>query len=124
MVEKWVQNCGGIRTRTPNPACRLRFANLCRLPSCSREDSLACMAPPERNRQVAVECQHRRLGSFSSLSLRRKLLQHLPQFLIELARLLEHRIVTDLVDRDRVVVGVFLVDGDGSRREERKPAPG
>src|SRR5262252_3473292 len=53
-----------------------------------------------------------------------KFLQHVPEFLVELGRLLQHGVVADTVDEDRPVVGIFLVDVDGRRRVELKPATG
>src|SRR4029453_9105600 len=40
----------------------------------------------------------------------RQFLEHITQLLIELRRLLQHRVVAHVGDGDRVVVGVFLVD--------------
>src|SRR5260370_3450401 len=60
-------------------------------------------------------------GETGSL-LGRKLLEHVPEFAVELVRLLQHRLVADASDDDRTEVGVLLVGLDGRGGEELIPA--
>jgi hypothetical protein len=50
-------------------------------------------------------------GATGSL-LGRKLLEHVPEFAVELVRLLQHRVMADTFDGDRTEVGVLLVGLD------------
>src|SRR5580700_670255 len=52
------------------------------------------------------------LSSWPALLLGRKLLEHIPEFAVELVRLLQHRVVAEAVDGDRPEVGVLLVGFD------------
>jgi hypothetical protein len=53
-----------------------------------------------------------------------KLLEHVPEFAVELVRLLQHRVVADAVDGDRPEVGVLFVGLDGRGGEELVSAGG
>src|SRR5260370_23908080 len=50
--------------------------------------------------------------SWPALLLGRKLLEYVPEFAVELVRLLQHRVVADSFNGDRTEVGVLLVGLD------------
>src|SRR5260370_17333314 len=62
-------------------------------------------------------------GETGSL-LGRKLLEHVPEFAVELVRLFQHRVVADAFDGDCTKVGVLLVGLGGRGGEELVPAGG
>ena len=64
---------------------------------------------PEDNKVSSPRPRAER-GGLTSWS---QLLEHVPEFGVELVRLLQHRVVADAVDGDRPEVGVLLVGLDG-----------
>src|SRR5260370_7657678 len=54
----------------------------------------------------------------------RKLLEYVPEFAVELVRLLQHRVMADTFDGDRTEVGVLLVGLDDCAGEGLRPAVG